>query len=63
MNPIINHELGKALHKEREAEFARHWGLRTDGDAPQSSPKTYQVMMGLGSIAVTGLIIIQIVGL
>ena len=63
MNPIINHELGKALHKEREAEFARHWRLQADDEAPQSSPKTYQVMMGLGSIAVTGLIIIQMVGL
>ena len=63
MNPIINHELGKALHKEREAEFARHWRMRANDDAPPSSPKRYQVVMGLGSIAVSGLIIIQMMGL
>ena len=59
MNPIINHELGKALHKEREAEFARHWHFQVSEDAPQRSPKNYHVLTGLGSIIMSGLIIVQ----
>lgn len=59
MNPIINYELGKALHKEREAEFERSWRLHAGAGIPQNSLKKYRVMVGVGSIAMGALLIVQ----
>jgi len=59
MNPIMSYELGKALHKEREAEFARYWRLHVGDGTPQNAPKKYRVMVGVGSIALGALMIAQ----
>jgi hypothetical protein len=59
MNPITAYELGKALHKEREAEYEQYWRLRVGDGTPQSSPTKYGVMVGVGSIGLSALIIVQ----
>jgi hypothetical protein len=60
MNPIIDYELGKALHKERDAEYAQYWRLRVGDDIPQSAPKKYRAMVGIGGITLGALMIIQL---
>ena len=59
MNPILDYELGKALHKEREAEFELYWRLRLGDGTPQSAPKKYRALVGIGSIALGALMIVQ----
>jgi len=60
MNPIIDYEIGKALHKERDAEFAQYWRLRVGDDIPQSAPSKYRAVLRAGSIVLVALIIVQI---
>ncbi|MCL4295527.1 MAG: hypothetical protein KJ077_07360 [Anaerolineae bacterium] len=60
MNAITDYELGKALHKEREAEFEQYWRLRVGEGIPQGSPKKYGVAVGVGSIGLSVLTIVHI---
>lgn len=61
MDPITNYGFGKARHREIEAEFARYWPEQINKVEVQSSPKMHRLILGLGSITLGALMIVQAV--
>lgn len=59
MGPITNYELGKALHREYEAEASRYWGQEKSGKAKSGLSEPRKLALALAGITVTVFLLVQ----
>ena len=60
-NPLITHIVLSETYKARlkETELAQYWRPRAGDGTPQSASKKYRALVGIGSITLGALMIVQ----
>ena len=58
--PITNYELGKALHREYEANVSRSWGQETTDRDQQAPTGRRKLVLAVSGAIMTSLLLVQL---